>query len=122
MSYIEPIKSNDCVAIEIGCLILHGTILTLLESPSMPCITFINELTALPNVIVMLSFLEMYRVTRNLFWVRLLLLCQPVLLDPFNVLSGAIQYDKMRNELWIRSVTASLNIISYGVLTLYWSM
>ena len=122
MSYIEPIKSNDCVAIEIGCLILHGTILTLLESPSMPCITFINELTALPNVIVMLSFFEMYRVTRNLFWVRLLLLCQPVLLDPFNVLSGAIQYDKMRNELWIRSVTASLNIISYGVLTLYWSM
>ena len=106
----------------LGCLLLHGAILTLLKYPSMICITFISALTALPTEIALLSFFAMNRVTRHLLSVRLLVPCRPVLLDPFKLLSGEIRCDRMRNELWGRSATESLNIISCGVLTLSWSM
>ena len=52
------------------------------------------------------------------FKVRLLVPCQTVLLDPFGVLLGMMRFDKMRNELWGRSATEYLNIISCVVLTL----
>ena len=37
--------------------------------------------------------------------------CLPVLLELFEVLSGAIRCDRMQNKLWGEIVTAYLNII-----------
>ena len=54
------------------------------------------------------------------FKVQLLVPCRPVLLEPFKVLLGAIRCDTMRNELWDRSATASLNIIPCVVLNFSW--
>ena len=83
----------------------------LLASPSMPCTTFIITLAALPTTIVLLSFFAMDRVTRHIFRVRLIVTCRPVLLEPFEVLSGVIWCYSMRNELWVDIATASLNRI-----------
>ena len=100
----------------LGCLLFHGDILTLLESPSMPCITFISLLTALPTAIVLLSFFDVDGLTRHIIRVGLLVPFQPVLLEPFKVLSGLIQCDKMCKKLWVGSDTLYLNsIFSWSV-------
>ena len=57
---------------KLGFLILHGGILTLLESTSMSWINLTSVLTALPTAIVLLLLFVMERVTRNLLRVRLL--------------------------------------------------
>ena len=106
----------------LGCLLFYGDILTLFSYTSMSCITFISELTALPTALALLSLFTMYRLKRHLLSVWLLLPCCLVLLDPFEVLSGAIRCDKMQNELWGGSATESLNIISCGELNLSWSI
>ena len=80
----------------LGCFLFHGDILTLLESPSMQFITFISSLTALPTEIVLISFFAMDRVTRYILSVRLLVPFQTLLLEPFEVLSGAFWCDRMR--------------------------
>ena len=101
-------------------LLFHGDILTFLESTSMPFITLISPLNALPTEIALLSLFAMDRVARNLLSVRLLVPCQPVLLDPVEVLYGEIWCDRMSNELWGGSATTSLNFFSCGVLTFSW--
>ena len=55
----------------------------------------------------------MDRVTRNVLKVRLLVPCRPVLLEPFEVLSGVMRCDKMWNKLWVRTSTVSLNSIFF---------
>ena len=82
----------------IGCLLFHGVILNFFTSPSMTHITFISVLTTLLTEIALLSLFAMYIVTRHILKVELLLPCQPVLLELFEVLSGAIQFDKMRKK------------------------
>ena len=95
----------------LGCLFLHGEIFNLLESTSMLCNTFFRALTALSTVIALLFFLAMDRVTRHILKIWLLVTCRPILLDLFEVLSGAIWCDNMKNELWGESANVSLNII-----------
>ena len=91
----------------LGSLNFHGDILTLLASTSISCITLISALTSLTTEIALLLFFEMDRVIRHILSVWLLVPCRPVLLEPFEVLSGVIWCDSMRNELWFRSATAS---------------
>ena len=86
----------------------------------MPCITFISALNVLPTVIVLLFFFAVDRVTRHVFKLRFLVTCQPVLLDSFEVISGAIWCDKMWNGLWGGNSTVSLNIFFCVVLISYW--
>ena len=81
----------------LGFLNFHGSILTFFESTSTPCINFISVLTAFPTAIELLELFTMDRVTRHLLSVRLLVPCQPVLLEPFEVLSGTIWCDRMQN-------------------------
>ena len=96
----------------------------------MLCINFVSELTSLPTVVVFLSFFVMDRVTRHILSMRLLVACQPVLLEPFKVISGVMQCDKMRHGLCGGSSTASLNIIffcsadffSFGCTLLTWGV
>ena len=86
----------------------------------MPRINFITALTALSTVIALLLFFAMDRVTRYLLRVRLILPCQPVLLEPFKVLPGAMRCDKMQKKLLGRSTN---EISSYcRVLNLFWSV
>ena len=92
----------------LGCLIFHGDIMTFLSSTSMTCITFVGTLTALTTALTLLLFLSIDRVTRHLVRVRLVVPCQPVLLYPFEIISGAIWFDRMWNKLWGGSVTESL--------------
>ena len=68
-------------------------------------------MSTLTTAIALLSLFAMDWVKRNILSVWLLITCQPVLLEPLNVLSGAIWCDRMRNERWGESDTASLNII-----------
>ena len=77
----------------------------------MLCITFIIALTSLPTSLALLLLFAIDGVTRNILIVRLLLPCRPVLLESFEVISGAIWCDGTRNKLWGGSATASLNII-----------
>ena len=77
----------------------------------MPYITFISALNALPTAMVLFSFFAMDRVTRNIFRLRLLVPCQPLLLDSFEVISGTIQFDNIWNKLWDGNATESLNRI-----------
>ena len=81
----------------LGCLFFHGDILTLLASPSTPCITFISSLTIFPTAISLLSFSKMDSVTMHLLSVWLLVPFKPVLLDPFGLLSCDIWCDRMQN-------------------------
>ena len=85
--------------------------LVLLVCPSIPWIIFIIVLDALPTTIALLLFFVMDILTRHIFRLRLLLPSWPILLYHFYVLLDTIQCDKMRNELWGGSNTASLNII-----------
>ena len=57
------------------CLFLHRDILNLLASPSMPCITFIRALSAVPTAIELLSLFAMNRVTRHILSMWLLVPC-----------------------------------------------
>ena len=95
------------------CLILHGAILVLLESTSITCINFISALNALPTAIVLCLLIIMDRVRRKFFKVLLLVPCQLVLLEPFDVLSGTIWCDNLWNKLWSGSAPESLNIIFF---------
>ena len=81
----------------LGCLLLRGDILTFSESPSMSCITFINSLTTLPTTVALLLLFAMYRITKHIFRVLLIVTCRPVLLELSEVLSGVIWCDRMRN-------------------------
>ena len=49
-------------------------------------------------MIVLLSLFAMDKVTIHLLSVQLLVPCRPVLLEPFEVLSGAMWCDKMRKN------------------------
>ena len=60
---------------------------------------------------VLLSFFAMDRVTRHIFRLRLLVPCQPLLLDSFEVISGTIQFDNIWNKLWDGNATEYLNRI-----------
>ena len=71
----------------------------------MPYINFISAEISLPNATSFLSFFAMDSITRNPLSVWLLVPCQPVLLEPFEVLYGLIQCDRMQNELWGSSAT-----------------
>ena len=93
----------------LGCLIVHGAILTLLVPHLMPYITFIIELTALPIVTSLLSFFAIDRVTRNILSVWLVVPFWLVLLYPFGILAGAIWCDRMRTKIWVGSATSSLS-------------
>ena len=95
----------------LGSLLFHGAIFTSLVYPSMSCITSVSSLTALTNAIVFLFFFAVDRVTRNIFKVRLLVPCWPVLLETSEVISGVIRCDKMRGGIFGGSATASLNRI-----------
>ena len=77
----------------------------------MSWVIFISTLIALPIEIALLLFFTMDRVTRHFFRVRLLVPHRPVLLEPFEVLYGTIQCNRMRNELLGGSTTESLNRI-----------
>ena len=77
----------------------------------MPWTTFVNAFTALPTAIALVPFFTMYWVTRYLLRIWLLVTYNPILSQPFEVLSDTIQCDIMRNKLWGRSKTASLNSI-----------
>ena len=92
-------------------MLFRGDILTLLASPSMQWITLVSALTALPTEIELLLLFAMDRVTRRIVIVRLLVPCQPILLDQFEVLSCTVQCDWMQNVMCVRSTTVSLNII-----------
>ena len=93
------------------CLIFHADILTLLASPSIPWITFINALNYLTTVIALLLLFAMDRVTMHCLRVRVLSSRQPVISDLFETLSGEMCWGILWNKLRGRSTTASLTSI-----------
>ena len=90
-------------------LLFYGAILTFLTSPSMSCINFISALIDLTTAVTLLLFFTIDRVTMNILKVGLLVRCRLVILDPFEVLSGAMQCDQIQSKLWGGSTTVYLN-------------
>ena len=71
-------------------------------------------------MIELLLFFAMDGIIRHLFKLQVLVPFQPLVLDPFEVLSGAIWCDNMLKEVCGRNSTASLNRILLWSVDFVW--